>query len=355
MQATSRFSKFDRPSEPRPGVITERDLDLIEAILRYRFSPTSELARLVGGNEDVTQRRLRRLWEAALINRFAFPGFRTYSEFIYYLDSAETLNLLVQHERLPEVHPQMQEEIRLNREADYARAAVSGQHMKLGFLKHSLMISRLHFMLEMSSRSAKSGAQIAAWRQGAELRGNKVRVPELKSRRIEGSNEYLWEELERTFRLPVEPDALFSLRLSGRPHDQLSHFCYEADRGSMPMADMLKKFRAYYHFIKRQQLHTKAFGVHPIRAVLVETTTEDRARKLMQLAGHPAVIGAGKRSALFWFIISPLFVTPGETGSVQKSEPYLSRPEIILDPLWALPDLTMHALVDAENSRATGP
>ena len=142
--ASPAFKKFIRPEVPRAGVVTERDLDLVAAVLRYRFSPTSELVRLVGGNEDVTQRRLRRLWEAELINRFAFPGFRTYSEFIYYLDSAETLNLLVQHERLPEVHPQMQEEIRLNREAGYARAAVSGQHMKLGFLKHSLMISRLH-------------------------------------------------------------------------------------------------------------------------------------------------------------------------------------------------------------------
>lgn len=352
MQATSRFSKFDRPSEPRPGVITERDLDLVEGILRYRFSPTSELVRLVGGNEDVTQRRLRRLWESGLINRFAFPGFRTYSEFVYYLDSVETLNLLVQHERLPEVHPQMQEEIRLNREADYARAAVSGQHMKLGFLKHSLMISRLHFMLEMSSRDPKTGVQLAAWRQGAELRGNKVNVPELRSRRVEGSNNYAWDELDRTIRLPIEPDALFSLRLTSRTGDPFSHFCYEADRGSMPMADMLKKFRAYYHFIKRQSLHRKAFGVHPIRAVLIETTSEDRARKLMELAEHPGVIGAGKRSALFWFIISPLFTTTVEGSASQGGAAYLSRPEIVLDQLWALPDLTMHALPDAQNSSA---
>ena len=348
MQATSRFSKFDRPPQPRPGVITERDLDLIEAILRYRFSPTSELVRLVGGNEDVTQRRLRRLWESGLINRFAFPGFRTYSEFIYYLDSAETLNLLVQQERLPEVHPQMQEEIRLNREAGYARAAVSGQHMKLGFLKHSLMISRLHFMLEMSSRSSANGVELTAWRQGAELRGNKVRVPELKSRRAEGSNKYVWEELDRSLRLPVEPDAMFTLRVTNRNSELLSHFCYEADRGSMPMADMLKKFRAYYHFIKRQQLHTKAFGVHPIRAVLVETTTEDRARKLMELAEHPAVIGTGKRSALFWFIISPLFTAPVEPSD-QSGALYLFRPELVLDSLWALPDMSLHRLSALEN------
>ena len=86
-------------------------------------------------------------------------------------------------------------------------------------------------------------------------------------------NEYTWEERDETIRLPVEPDAMFSLRFRGkRADEQLLHFCYEADRGSMPMADMLKKFRAYYHFIKRQQKHKEAFGVHPIRAVLVETT-----------------------------------------------------------------------------------
>ena len=44
------FSKFIRPSTPTGGVITDRDLDIVEAILRYRFSPASQLVRLVGGN-----------------------------------------------------------------------------------------------------------------------------------------------------------------------------------------------------------------------------------------------------------------------------------------------------------------
>ncbi len=66
---------------------------------------------------------------------------------------------------------------------------------------------------------------------------------------------------------------MFSLQF---PNNRIFHFCYEADRGSMPMADMPKKFRAYYHFIKRQQKHKQAFGVHPIRAVLIETTDEPR-------------------------------------------------------------------------------
>jgi hypothetical protein len=284
------------------------------------------------------------LWEWYLVNRFAFPGFRTHSEFIYYLDNRQALDLLVERERIAEINPQMEEELRLNREADYAEAVANGQHMKLGFLQHSLMISRLHFMLEMSSRNSEGKMELEDWQQGGHLRGNKVQVPELKSRRIAGTNDYEWQDLDRTYRLPVEPDALFTLCFLDRPSDQqLSHFCYEADRGTMPMADMLKKFRAYYHFIKRQQKHRQAFGVHPIRAALVETTDEPRARKLMELAEHSAVIGKGKQSALFWFIITPVFVR-----AINSNHAYLLHPEVVLEPLWALPDTTLHSW-DFEN------
>ena len=45
-------------------------------------------------------KRLRKLWEWGYINRFAFPGIRTHSEFIYYLDSTKPLDLLTQHGRM---------------------------------------------------------------------------------------------------------------------------------------------------------------------------------------------------------------------------------------------------------------
>jgi hypothetical protein len=79
------------------------------------------------------------------------------------------------------------------------------------------------------------------------------------------------------------------------------HFCYEADRGTMVTTDMLKKVRAYYHFIKKEQKHKEAFGVHPIRAVLIETTDENRGNKLMELVSHPLVAGPQKRAGRFWF------------------------------------------------------
>jgi len=117
----------------------------------------------------------------------------------------------------------------------------------------------------------------------------------------------------------------------------------------MPIADMLKKLRAYYHFIKRQQKHREAFGVHPIRAVLIETTDEPRARRLMQLAQEAAVIGVNKRSSLFWFTISPLF---NELGAGSCAPRYQENPSILLEPNWALPDRSMLRLSDQENASA---
>ena len=169
----STFSKFIRPEVPDRGRISARDLDIIEAILRYRFSPTSELVRLVGGNEDFAHRRLRMLWEWQIVNRFAFPGFRSHSEFVYYLDQKKALEVLANHGRLPEIHPRMEDELEANKQADYAGAAERGQYMQLGFLKHSLMISRLHFALEQACRKSK-GIELTDWRQGSQIARHKV-------------------------------------------------------------------------------------------------------------------------------------------------------------------------------------
>ena len=346
------FSKFVRPETPNSGLITDRDLDIIEAVLRYRFCSAAQIVRLAGGNEDVTHRRLRRLWERGLVARWAFPGFRTHSEFYYYLDNRESLDLLAERRQL-EIHPQMLEEIRSHREKDYAGAAVRGQHMQLGFLNHGLMISRMHFMVEMACRKSGGDVALEAWCQGGQIAGHKVDAPKVRSSRQGG--QVFWQEAPETERLPVEPDALFTLRFAGRPEgQQLAHFFYEADRGTMVTTDMLKKFRGYHYFIKKQQRHKEAFGIHPIRAVLVETTDEARGRKLMELATHPLVCGAPKRVGLFWFSISPLFADPaqkdngGPTGSMLPL--YLDHPEVILESVWALPDRTMHALGDTGNS-----
>jgi predicted transcriptional regulator len=342
--AAPKFSKFIRPEAGCPGRITDRDLDILDAILRYRFCSAAQIVRLAGGNEDVIQSRLRRLWECGLVNRWAFPGFRTHSEFYYYLDTREPLDHLAER-RVLEIHPQMHEEIRSHREKDYADAALRGQHMQLGFPNHGLMISRMHFMVEMACRGSNGAV---ALKRGSRLGRS---PPQSRSARVKCSKQggdLSWEEADEKERLPVELHAMFTLRFTKRsPESQLAHFFYEADRGSMVMTDMLKKFRGYYHFIKKQQRHKEAFGIHPIRAVLVETTDEARGKRLMELATHPLVCGTSKRSGLFWFTISLLFTDSADGSPFPR---HLVEPKLVLGPVWALPDRAMRRLGDAENS-----
>ena len=86
------------------------------------------------------------------------------------------------------------------------------------------MLSRMHFMLEMAAKKSNSTLELEAWVQGAHLTGQKVELPAIRSSRH--GNEYLWEEHDReTERLPVEQDALFTLRFKDRPPEQqIVHF-----------------------------------------------------------------------------------------------------------------------------------
>ena len=141
----------------------------------------------------------------------------------------------------------------------------------------------------------KSGGDVAleAWCQGGQIAGHKVDVPKVRSPKQSG--QLFWQEVVETEQLPVESDAIFTLRFARRPEaQQLAHFFYEADRGTMVITDMPKKFRGYHHFIKKPQRHKEAFGIHPVRAILVETTDEARGRRLMDLVSHPPVSGPGQ-------------------------------------------------------------
>src|SRR5690242_5489812 len=121
--------------------------------------------------------------------------------------------------------------------------------VQLSFLKQALMISRMHFLLEMGCRKSAGHIALASWSQGAQRSRRKVELPKVTSSRQ--GNQYMWEETDETERVPVEPDALFSLRFTDRPpEEQLVHFFFEADRGTMVATDMLKKLLGYYQLTR---------------------------------------------------------------------------------------------------------
>ena len=241
------------------------------------------------------------------------------------------------------------------RPAEKVRAArLKNQHKRF-----SDPTVRMQFMLETAAHISEGQIELEGWRTAEQFQDCKVRVPEMKPHREKGDKDYIWRELEKTNPFSLAPNAVFTLRFPHRPEGrQVFHFCYEADPGLRPLSEVLQRLRAYYHLIERQRAHAEMFGVDPIDAVLVETNGEQRARRLMEMVESTALSGSGEKATIFQFTISPLFTVVVDAGSDQKLSACLVRPEMILEPLWAAPDFTMHALggywqEDVSTSEAT--
>jgi hypothetical protein len=342
-----RLKKYGRNTASLSAVasrrITETSVALIATIHDYRIIPTSSLVRLVAGHEKNIQRHLQQLYHKGLVNRFAFMRGKNPGEFHYYLDNTAALDLLIAS-GVP-AESLEREEVRRNKEKGYCDVnnpkLIEEMQGKLLFLKHEAMISRFHAMLEMACSQSAGRILLSEFQQGPAL-WNKVEVPKLSFR--DGQ----WRDMDQTEQLPHRPDAFFTLSFPNDAREPL-HFFYEADRHRTNTHKYNKKLRAHFHFVVKQKLHQKVYGVNRIRAVLTETVDDDWAEALRHAANHATVSGA-KPSPLFWFTTSRLFmeVVPlGESGRTRPLPNYLHQPDIVFRKIWASPvDDTLHSLID---------
>jgi len=72
---TNSRSRFVRPTTPRPLELTPRDRAVLVSVFRHRFLSAEHLRRLhfAAASLNATQRRLRRLWENRLLDRYWRP------------------------------------------------------------------------------------------------------------------------------------------------------------------------------------------------------------------------------------------------------------------------------------------
>jgi hypothetical protein len=357
MTMQQRLRKYRR--DPRAAEIlghrqiTERSLEIIANLSYYRFLSTSLLLALIKGDRHNIYDHLKLLFHRGLVNRFTFPRIGNPGEFVYYLDNPQALELLIEH-GWAEREDLNFDVVRNNREKEYSAihdaSKVEELQGRVQFLKHELMISRFHAILELACETSGGKVELIDWRQGSELWGE-VEAPRLRYERSkDGRGEILWFELEETERLPHRPDAFFTLRFTDRPEDQQeASYFYEADRKRTSTKKHNKKLRAHFHYVVKQRKHLEHYGVSRIRAVLIETITASWADELRQAAKHYAVSGP-KPSPLFWFTTSELFTRPVEVkeGARPRQAPYyLSRPEIVFDRIWAAPiDNTLYSILD---------
>lgn len=342
-----RLTKYSRNADTLAAVssrqITNTSLAILATIHDYKIIPTSFIVRLVPGHEKSIHRHLQQLYHKELINRFAFMRGKNPSEFYYYLDNSAALELLVLN-GVERDHLEF-EEVRRNREKRYSDVNDPKQteemQGKLLFLKHEVMISRFHGMLELASAATNGSIRLSNFQQGARLWA-KVEVPKLAFRNS------AWTELDETEQLPHRPDAFFTLSFPNGDREDL-HFFYEADRHRTDTNKYNKKLRAYFHFVVKQKLHREFYDIQRVRAVLTETVDDEWAERLRQAAGHVNVSGS-KASPLFWFTTSRLFVEEAvvqDNGRGRSLPMHLRHPGIVIRKIWASPvDDTLHSLID---------
>jgi hypothetical protein len=288
-----RLPKNRRAPEAVAGKrVTERGIEIIKTIARYRFLLARDIVRLVGGNEDVTHRHLQQLYHQDLVGRFTLPEPARHGEFIYFLDNPSGLRQLADASKLvAEKLPW--DEIRQNREKYSQRESHSvGRFL---FIQHELMIIAFHADLEVAARS-DAVAEIERWVQG----------PPLWSTVSDGRR--------KTF--PHRPDAFFSLRFPNAPEgQQLSNFFYEADRNTCNLTRIRQKLEAHLLFFM-QGRHTERYGIRKVRAVLIETISGQRA-ELMRAVAQELAVMTPIANHIFWFSDSrerPVFTRRWRSG-----------------------------------------
>ncbi len=332
-----RLKKYSRELAENlpPRRITERSIEIIEIVERYRFIPTSLIVRLVEGDMRTTERHLQNLYHQGLINRFAFPSTFYPTEFIYYLDDKRSLVLLTNAGR--DAGKLDYEIVKRNREKRYSEITMSREMIKmqgrLMHLHHEIMISRFRFMLEMACRKSKGKVQLLGFYQGSSL-WNTVEVAKV----IYDSQGKMIES-DETETLPHRPDAFFALYFADR-EEKTQYFFYEADRKNTSIKKFNKKLRAHFHYVVKQKKHVAEYGVKRIRAVLVESIQDHWTNQLRLQARHPVVAGK-KPSPLFWFTTSDLVFEQKTTvrikGVDKEISVFLEKPELVFGKIWATP------------------
>ena len=133
------------------------------------------------------------------------------------------------------------------------------------FLKHEMMLVDLHVILTLATH--ESTFRLMTWREGRELSDY---VSIVNHSGIQ--------------KLPIRPDAFFTLEDSRRPEgSNRAHFFLEADRSTATQTRFKEKISAYWHYLE-QGLHVPKFGIKNFR-VLTVTLTDQRAKNLCELAG----------------------------------------------------------------------
>jgi len=256
--------------------LTERDLDVIEAVHYYRVLKQNQLEALFFGSRATAQFRLEKLYDHGFLDRKFLP---------VALGAGRSPTLYVLDRRGAEL-------LRAERGYDNLTFYHTSKDLSAQFLDHTLAINDI--MVAVVCGCRRHGFQLEIWRGENQIKGDYDRVT------IRGPN--------RLEEAPILPDSYFTVVAQQRRH----HFFLEVDRGTMPSARFRVKVLAYlaYH---RSGGYERRYGTQSLRIL----TVVPGEKRLAQLQQATEAAGGNNR---FWF-------TTAE---------YMTETAILTAPVWQL-------------------
>ncbi len=257
MTTAAYLPRFDRKAGLN-FVLTERDIEILRVINRYRYLRTGQIKRLLfQDNTSIqsTRRRLRFLYHNGYVGRMV-PYVKAGSggeEVAYHLDKAgeQTLRELGVDIRSP----------------------VKVGQVRPNFLHHALELSEFRVCLELALQEQN---RIDLHRFVCDF--------ELKShlQKNSGKRRYrLFDEIEHPTtkkRFVVYPDGLIILRAKGAKAEHHALYFLEIDRGTEGLRVIQDKFIGYRLY--QEQGRFKKYGSFSHFRLLFQTTSSRRANNM---------------------------------------------------------------------------
>lgn len=262
--AEKRKPRFRRV-RTRRFLVTDRDLEIVQAVHRYRLLNSEHISALVEGSDQVIRRRLQLLYHARYLDRPAVQIVNFHRnprpEPMVYALGNKGAELVAEH-------------------LGVSRGAVDwtakNRKIRETFYRHTLMVAGILVAFEASCRR-HGNVRLIPWEEILETKcppeTRRLKRPESWRVRIPGKGEH-----------GITPDAIFGLQYLDRPEGRnRSFFFLEADRGTMPVKrrtlaqTAIYKKLLLYHATAVQKLHTRRFGFKAFR-VLTVTASPDRER-----------------------------------------------------------------------------
>jgi hypothetical protein len=293
-QSRTRLPRYRRVSAAAHLALTSRDRAILATVHHYRLVTSEHLTALTDGSNQGILRRLQKLFHAGLLDRVARPVRPTEGNapMVYAITNRGVREL--QKEGL--VH-------------SVTKTDWNAQNRDLhGYaIEHTLLISQVRAVLDRACRVTPEIA-LLTWQEGPKT--------------FDAVEVALNAGYER---VPVAPDAYFGLE---DPKGRM-YFFLEADRGTMTVPRVLRKFAAYAAYW-RERRHEQKFGIRYFRVLTVTTGRKRRDHLLAAARNADCLLGLGRL-----FLIT------------EEAHLRLDHPTAIFGRIWTTPaDDDLHALFD---------